>query len=121
MQSKSDTYDKFLEFRAAIIRAIALEWQNPEFKKALLADPKAAMKEWLKYDFPFDMDVKADDNSAKWTPGLNGGWTVYTMNVVDVMLPPRPEPVPGEKQVLVEANALAEYNQTHLTFMKPKA
>lgn len=114
---KTGTYDKFLEFRAAIIQAIALEWKDPVFRQQLLDNPVLAMREWLKYEFPFNMDVKVDDNSAKWTPTLNGGWTVYTLNVVDVMLPPKPEAGAGEKQVLVEACALAEYNRTHLTFM----
>ncbi|WP_166875268.1 BMA_0021/BMA_0022 family TOMM bacteriocin [Massilia mucilaginosa] len=106
----SSNYDTFLQYRALIIRAIALAWKDPAFKSALYATPKEALKESLRYDFPYDMELAVIPNSASWRPELNAGWICHTQNVVGLTLPPRPEP--GE-----EAVALAEYNARFLTFL----
>lgn len=106
----SSNYDTFLQYRAHIIRAIALAWKDHDFKHALTHDPKKALKEALHYDFPYDMDLTIVKHSATWSPEMKQGWVVNTQNTVGLTLPPKPEH--GE-----EAVALAEYNARFLTFL----
>jgi ribosomally synthesized peptide (two-chain TOMM family) len=109
-QPTGSSYDTFILYRAHVIRAIALAWQDAEFKHALLEDPKQAMHAAFGYEFPFDMDLRALDGSAYWNPTGTVGWTVTAQNTVRLVLPPKPEA--GQ-----EAVALAEYNARHLTFL----
>ncbi|MBC7860139.1 MAG: hypothetical protein H7Z39_15495 [Burkholderiaceae bacterium] len=106
----SSNYDTFIQYRAVIIRAIALAWKDPAFKAELFKEPKSALKETFQYDFPYDMDVNVLDGSARWSPTSTVGWTVTAQNTVRLVLPPKPEA--GE-----EAVALATYNAQHLTFL----
>lgn len=110
LKPTSSTYDTFLNYRATIIRAIALAWSDEKFKAALFHDPKVALKEAFDYDFPYDMDLTVLNGSATWSPLLTVGWTVTEQNTVELSLPPKPER--GQ-----EAIALAQYNAKHLTFL----
>jgi ribosomally synthesized peptide (two-chain TOMM family) len=120
MKINVTSYEKFIEFRAAIIRGIGLAWQDADYKKRLLQNPKAALLEQFGYRFPFNLELKADDRNATWTPTLNAGWVVHRENTLELVLPPKPKSHDGvdpRQQALIEARSLAEYNASHLTFM----
>lgn len=106
----SSNYDTFLNYRAAIIRAIGRAWSDEKFEQALYKEPKGALREAFNYDFPYDMHLKILQGSAKWDPLGAVGWVVSMQNTVELVLPPKPEA--GQ-----EAVALAEYNAKHLTFL----
>jgi ribosomally synthesized peptide (two-chain TOMM family) len=114
------TYDKFLAFRATIIRAISRAWIDAKYKEELIKDPRAALYDAFDYRCPFEVDLKVHDKNASWTPALNGGWTVHQNNRLEMVLPPAPKMKEGcseRERVLIEACALAEYNANHLTFL----
>ncbi len=104
------TYDKFLEYRAVVIEAIAKAWQDEVFYEELKADPVVALKDGLDYDFPFNMNLAINPENAVWDPETTVDWIVNTENSLELILPPKPEE--GE-----EAVALAKYNSSHLTFL----
>jgi len=111
---KSDdygTYDRFVAFRAAVMRAIALAWGNEQFRKDLIKHPKEAMKEHLDYTFPFNIDLAVDVDNARWEPMTVTDWHVLRRDTLDMVLPPKPE---DPKQ---QVEALAAFNATHLTFL----
>lgn len=113
MKVKQADYETFLDYRAIIIRAIALAWNDSTYQKKLLNDPKAALKEGFGYEFPYAMNVSVQNHSAEWQPNVVGDWVCKKQNVVTLILPPAPE--------LSERNiALAEYNASHLTFLVTK-
>lgn len=119
MDITTSTYDKFLKFRAVIIQAIALAWEDPKYKKRLIEAPKEALKEAFNYNFPFDMNMTIDVDNATWKPLLNAGWVVHIPNTLELVLPPKPDNkgLSPREEVLNQARALAAYNVTHLTFL----
>jgi ribosomally synthesized peptide (two-chain TOMM family) len=110
MTDSYGTYDRFVRFRAAIMRAIALAWKDPAYRTQLIADPKKALKGGIDYDFPFGMDLGVDVDNATWEPTTVGDWRVDHCNRLQMVLPPAP---PLAEQV----EALAAFNATHLTFL----
>lgn len=108
------SYDVFIECRAHIVRAIALAWQDPKFLKALIGNPRQAMRERLGYVFPYpNMEVKVDDGNAQWRPNGFTDWVVTQDNSLELYLPPCPAD-PAQQAI-----ALASYNATHLTPFSP--
>ncbi|RQR61896.1 hypothetical protein DIE07_07610 [Burkholderia sp. Bp9002] len=105
------TYEQFLEYRAVIIRAIALSWHSTVFLDELEADPVKALREHFDYHFPFRLDLKVQTKSSAWTPSVNGDWTSGHKNKLTLVLPPAPA---DETQF---AQALAAYNANHVTIM----
>lgn len=106
------TYEQFLEYRATVIRAIALAWHSKAFLDELEADPVQALRKHFDYHFPFDLDLKVQTKSSAWTPGVNGDWTAGQKNKLTLFLPPAPA---NEKHF---AQALAAYNANHITIME---
>ena len=105
------SYDRFIAYRAALMEAIALAWRDPAFRDRLITDPKRALKEGVGYDFPFNMELGVDVDSAVWEPQTVGDWRVRHQNLLELVLPPAPEP---DEQV----RALAAFNAHHLTFLQ---
>jgi ribosomally synthesized peptide (two-chain TOMM family) len=105
------TYDRFIAFRAAVMQAIALAWNDKEFRTDLIEDPKKAMKKAFDYDFPFKIDLGVDVDNARWEPMTVVDWHVLNRDTLQMWLPPKPE---DPKQVV---EALAAFNATHLTFL----
>jgi ribosomally synthesized peptide (two-chain TOMM family) len=112
-QPKDDygTYDRFIAYRAAVMRAIALAWRDEQFRKQLIEDPKQAMKAGIGYDFPFNMELRVHTDSATWKPLTVTDWRVDRRNLLQMVLPPRP----ANEADRVEA--LAAFNASHLTFL----
>ncbi|KVC99565.1 hypothetical protein WI77_00980 [Burkholderia ubonensis] len=105
------TYEQFLEYRAVIIQAIALAWKSEDFRKDLEKHPIKTLKKQFKYDFPFQLDLKVQPKSSRWTPDVNGDWTSGHNNKLTLVLPPAPK---DEAQF---AQALAAYNANHITIV----
>ncbi|MCA8299977.1 BMA_0021/BMA_0022 family TOMM bacteriocin [Burkholderia seminalis] len=106
------TYEQFLEYRATVIRAIALAWHSSAFLDELEADPIEALREHFDYHFPFRLDLKVQPKSSEWTPTVNGDWTAGRRNKLTLYLPP----APADKAQF--AQALAAYNANHITIME---
>ncbi|MBN3816778.1 hypothetical protein G3N57_09225 [Paraburkholderia sp. Se-20369] len=105
------TYEQFLEYRAAIIQAIARAWHSPAFFGELEADPVKALRDQFGYHYPFRLDLKVQTKSSTWTPSVNGDWTSGHKNKLTLVLPPAP------KNAEQFAQALAAYNANHITIM----
>ena len=108
-------YDEFKNFRAAIVRAVAISWHDRTFAEVFRSDPFAAMKKWFGYDCPYalKMNVKLSNenkNPHHFMPVETGGW-VGTNNTIRLYLPPRP------KDPAQRAEALAAYNQAYTLFL----
>jgi ribosomally synthesized peptide (two-chain TOMM family) len=113
-------HDDFMEFQAAIARAISIAWNddNNEFKKDFFDDPIGAMKKHFQYDCPFDVRMTANpsdevSNPHHFDPTHTGGW-VGTNNTIRLFLPPAPKD-PKQK-----AEALAAFNQARVLFLSRK-
>lgn len=101
------TYDQFLEFRAVIIQAIALAWNDPTFFDQLVEDPKDALEKHFGYEYPVPVELKVQRDTSTWLPDLVGGWKTNQLNALELILPP----APAQEQMAV---ALAAYNAKHL-------
>lgn len=118
--TQTGSYDKFLEFRVAVIQLVAEAWDHwdPEKNdfteefKTKLQNTKGYMKETLGYEFPFDMDLEVIFKNAVWEPETVVDWKVNATNTLSLFLPPAP---PVEEQ----AKALAKFNADHITFLGP--
>jgi ribosomally synthesized peptide (two-chain TOMM family) len=103
------TYHQFLEYRAVIIQAIAVAWHDEAFRARLKANPKEALLERFGYRYPFNLGLKVQLDTSKWTLVTNGGWTTLENNVLELVLPPAPE---KREEYAV---ALAAYNAKHIS------
>ena len=108
--TQTANYDKFLEFRVAIIRAVAEAWQDEAYLKELQEDTKEAMKRRIGYQFPFKLDLSINVDNADWEPTTVVDWKVKIRNVLRIHLPDAP---PLDEQ----PSALAQYNVDNITFM----
>lgn len=109
---KSDgSYDRFVAFRLAVIRAIARCWNDPQVEKNFIDDPKNAFKKHLKYDFPFDMELKLIPESGQWDLAGVNDWRCIKPNKLELKIPPAPKP---EHQ----AEALAAFMARQHTFLE---
>ncbi|GAB4566873.1 MAG: hypothetical protein Tsb0020_18980 [Haliangiales bacterium] len=88
----------FSEWQATWIRAVAKSWEDEQFRKALLNDPRAAVKAFFGEDFPGAFPLKAYE-----APGPGH------IKELAVTFPARPKN-PNE-----EAEVLAEYANDLLT------
>ncbi|WP_028311207.1 BMA_0021/BMA_0022 family TOMM bacteriocin [Derxia gummosa] len=109
-KAQHGTYDKFLEYRAVIMQAIAKAWSNESFYRELVADPRAALLEHFGYEVPFKIAIEIDTESDEWLPTTVADWKVLKNNRLRMVLPPAP---PVEERI----EALADYNRYHLTFL----
>lgn len=111
MKNAPPVYERFLQFRAVIIQAIALGWKDQAFHEKLVNDPKSALKDAFDYDCPFDINMVSNPDNAEWKPEFLTDWQVYKLNDLKMVLPPKP------KNKEDKALALADYNTKHLTFL----
>lgn len=111
MNDEKSVYDRFLKFRAVIIQAIALGWEDEGFRQLLNDDPRKALREAFDYDCPFDIDMETNPRNAAWNKTVQGDWLVYKQNELRMVLPPKPD----RKEE--EALALADFNTKHITFL----
>ncbi|RUS47321.1 NHLP leader peptide family RiPP precursor [Cohnella sp. AR92] len=47
------------------VQIIKKAWEDPEFKKLLLADPKSALKKEFGIDLPADVDLKVVEETTE--------------------------------------------------------
>lgn len=103
----------FAEFGAMTLRALALAWEDADFRRKLLATdshhkPKqvnATFQDYLDYQIPWNFAVHF---KAQPYPKTDGDWEEFPPNEVKLILPQRPKP----NDAVVEAVALAAYNGT---------
>ncbi|GAB6042966.1 BMA_0021/BMA_0022 family TOMM bacteriocin [Endothiovibrio diazotrophicus] len=100
-------YDRFLQFRAVIIRAVAVAWKEEAFHEAFKNDPRKALEIRFDYNCPFDIEIKSNPNNAAWDKNLQGDWLVYRRDELRMVLPPKPE---NPEDELI---ALTKYNRRH--------
>lgn len=114
MEHKVSTsvYDEFLLYRAQVIRAVALAWQDDGFKAALRENPRAAVRQYLNYEIPFALEIDVIFDNAEFCPQTLLDWLVKKTDRLQLNLPPAP---PANQQ----AEALAAYNLQFLTFLQP--
>ncbi|ABC37086.1 BMA_0021/BMA_0022 family TOMM bacteriocin [Burkholderia thailandensis] len=101
------TQQSLLEFQEIYLRAIALAWENEEFKRKLLADPHDALERYLDYRCPWILNLKIVEAPAN-EPAY--GWNAekqrwyLPVNSLSVGIPAQPA------NLAEEAIALAAYN-----------
>jgi ribosomally synthesized peptide (two-chain TOMM family) len=100
--------EKFLEaleqnadWHPAWLRAIALAWQNDEYKRQLTSNPREFLRKYCRYELPqyLEMTVKEDPSTESvFVPGQPGGsspseeWVWHLpLTELTMYLPPRPE------------------------------
>lgn len=110
--------EPFLEFGAVTLRAIALAWENPEFRQDLATkngsarkEAKTALSRWLGYTCPWNFDINfVEHPDFTWQPesGNTGAWNLNKIpkNIIELHYPEKPE----EEQFY--AIALTSYNAT---------
>lgn len=109
MSDNDSIYDDFIEFRAVIIKAVALSWHDDNFKKSFHKNPVKALKDEFGYKYPFNIEFKGEErpkDDYKWYPEGTGAW-VGPNNKLELVLPPKPEK--GQETI-----ALAAYHLRHL-------
>ncbi len=94
-------------------RAIALAWQDPVFKAALLGDPRQTIKDYFKYDLSPELDLtiaEVPEGSAAYDPGnAEDPWASLPNLKLTIVLPPAPS---AEAQAV----AVTVYQDTGRTY-----
>lgn len=110
MNNAVPTLDSMLEFQEVYLRAIALAWNDPEFKQALLADPHHALGAYFDYKCPWliDLNITEAPAGSGWNPAAQR-WTLPE-NAMTFGVPSRP-------QQNDEAVALAAYNDAGPSYL----
>ena len=65
------SFESMLEFQEVYLRAIALSWEDAEFKGALLKNPLEALGRYFHYTCPWLIDLKVVEapEGAGWDAG----------------------------------------------------
>ena len=118
------SYESLLEYQEVYLRAVALAWSDPEFKKNFLADPRTAMENYFGYSCPWNVTIRVTeptDPKYHWTPakdGQPGKWTLprmkATFGLPDTPYKPGTPEKPDIKQQLI---AFAAYNDAGPTYL----
>lgn len=86
-------YDEFIKLRTAVIRAVGIAWNDPEFKSKLLEDALDAMREQFDYECPFNIKFTVKDGPLfdrhHYNADMTGGW-IGSNNSVTFYIPPAP-------------------------------
>lgn len=94
-------------------RVIALAWQDPKFKAALLKDARKAIKTKFQYDLSPELDltiVDAPEGSPGFRQGLKADpWAGLPRLKLEIVLPPAPS-------ADVQAVAITVYQDTGRTY-----
>jgi ribosomally synthesized peptide (two-chain TOMM family) len=101
------TIDEIGKWNAVWPMAIALAWTDPEFKAALLKDPRGTLSDLMNYDFPRSIILTVKDAGDVPESGWNSHFNIWKLPPTEVTLwlPPAP---PLEQQSV----ALASYTYT---------
>ncbi|MFL9874887.1 BMA_0021/BMA_0022 family TOMM bacteriocin [Paraburkholderia megapolitana] len=105
------TLESMLEFQEVYLRAIALSWQDAEFRTALLANPTDALGRYFDYQCPWllDLRVTAAGPEFGWNPATQR-WRL-PQNAMTFGVPARPQPA------VEEAVALSVYNDAGPSYL----
>lgn len=101
------THQSLLDFPEVYLRAIALSWENEQFKRELLADPLDALERYFDYRCPWILNLKVaemppDESHYGWD-AKRQRWNL-PVNTLRVGIPTPP------KHLAEEGIALAAYN-----------
>jgi len=103
------TLESMLEFQQVYLRAIALSWQNRDFRDELLKNPTDALARYFDYQCPWLIDLEVVD------PGDVRGWDSVEQrwhlpqNTMSVGIPEQPKHL-GEEIVALAAYSDAGSN-----------
>ncbi|WP_428266884.1 BMA_0021/BMA_0022 family TOMM bacteriocin [Haliangium sp.] len=81
----------FPTWQAAWIKAIAKSWEDENFRKALFADPRSAIKAYFGFDLPGDFKVSVTE-----------GAPTELLREMALIIPPRPAAQKDQAEVLAE-------------------
>lgn len=103
----------FAEFGAMTMRAVALAWEDAEFRERLLertasGKPRAVnqtFQDYLDYQIPWNFSIHF---TAQTYPKNDDEWHAFPPNEIKLILPQRPQ----SDSAVIEAVALAAYNGT---------
>lgn len=103
----------FAEFGAMTLRALALTWENKEFRARLFArdeagnaaDVKQVFQDYLDYQVPWNFSLHFQRCEY---PQNDAAWAAFPLNEITLVLPQKP----ASNDCVVEAVALAAYNGT---------
>ncbi|WP_338848122.1 BMA_0021/BMA_0022 family TOMM bacteriocin [Massilia sp. W12] len=114
-------YDKFMQFRAVILCAVAECWSNPEFEQAMLDNTPKALFDAFGYIYPFSYRLTAQQGASEYTPRETLGWVINKQEKIRLPLPPKPVAAPGVSQPELEARALANYYLHHISLVQTRS
>lgn len=102
------TVDDFVTFGAVMLRALALAWNNADFRHALTTNGLEALSAWLGYNSPWNFIVDIHmDPSATWSPQA-GQWSQFSKNRIALNFPNAPTDFATSEWPI----ALTAYNST---------
>ena len=108
------TQADLLEFSEVYLRVIACSWTDEVFKKALIADPQSALRNYFGYVLPWNLNlsVKPCPPGHEWIPGVGGrpGTWELPKNMMTFGVPTAPK-------LHEQAVALAAYNDAGPTYL----
>ena len=114
LNNELPSYESLLEFQEVYTRAIALAWQNAEFRSLLLSNAKLAFEQYFAYVVPWTTDISFFEPEIGST---YKGWNPATMkwdlpqSTITICVPDCPEQ-PDEITL-----ALAMYNDAGPTYL----
>jgi ribosomally synthesized peptide (two-chain TOMM family) len=106
--------DEMLEWQETWLAAVALAWRNPDFKRALLKDPRTAIAERFGYNLPPFLKLSLKDGADLgptygWHVQGQDGW-VLPVSELEMVLPAPPDDLKDQ------AVALADYSAAGRTY-----
>jgi len=105
------SYESLLEYQEVYLRAVALSWSDPEFKKNFLADPRKTMEDYFGYSCPWNVTIRVTEPTESkygWDPATKK-WALPRMKAT-FGLPVAPQ---IEEQLI----AFAAYNDAGPTYL----
>lgn len=69
------SYESLLEFQEVYTRAVALSWEDPEFRAKFIANPLLTFQQYYAYICPWNIDftvvpIEPHDKAKGWTNDL---------------------------------------------------
>ena len=110
--NRPEAWSQMMEWQNIWLRAIALAWSNPEFKKALLADPRVAIRKAFDYEVNEALDLSVAEvtaEEAQWNTKGNVDWCNLPNMRLTMPLPPAPK-------IADQAVAISDYADAGRTY-----
>lgn len=104
-------YSTLLEFQEVYLRAVALAWQDSEFKELLLKDAPSALQDYFGYRCPWNVALTVAEPEGEeygWNSDLKS-WNLPRITV-GIGVPEKPD---EDSQAV----ALAAYNDAGPTYL----